>query len=803
VASRIRSRLRNGGGSVIPANVSAPEFTGAMTTGKTLTVVPGTWAGDPTLTYQWKANGSNIVGATNTTYILQAAEEGADITVVESDSVSGTSATSAARGPVQSETDIVAEVETDLTAASVWSKLDAIWLLQSTEALSKVNLKNPGTFNLAASGVGTPTWTAGSGFRSVSNGVWSSGFNPTTAASPNFTQDSNHLFLFCATDAVNTVASMGADTVALNPRTTNTTDYNFPTRHRNGISGTPVNTGGHQWDALGTHLCTRDNSSTWWTGREGEFSLEHTQASNALGNFDIYFAAYNAGSIQRDTTRYFMAGSIGSALTQANALALHKAVTKCLVKLGHITPKVEAPVTGVPQSTSVKVAADIRWGYAGMQTRLVVATSADTNFTNPVFRGDVETLAWAGAKIPVMHEATGLSASTAYRARIEILGYAPNSTDNPVVTFTTAPSVAAGFSFALASCSNVHTVTTTAATGQAELVFEAMASMTSLKFWRHLGDFHYDDNVDADAVYLAKLAADPTALKRNSRYYVRGFLKYGFVKAVNAFLPLHMIPDDHDFVFNDYTNNTAITGSDYATCAAAANTALKERIPGPATLAHSSLHAGVQDYGPYVRFLTMDTRTQRRITGTGSVLGNASDTFDQVQWVKDQVTDASADGIKLLFIDCSCTWTGSANDGFGFDADWAVERTSLADHFKTVLDANTGMKIIMLVGDMHRFTADDGSTSGVFTTGATQIPRFIEIVGSPLNSTVLDTGSGSWDGVATKYAPGTSSVDYAQLVTTIEVDAANEHLTIKNYDCATGSAVLQATYSTTDLADWQ
>lgn len=807
---RSRDRLRAGGitAANLRANLRAPEITGRPTVGLVLTKVPGVWTNTPTVTQQWKADGVAIGGATGTTYTLLAGQENAVITVTETADYGGGStltATSDATAAVITEATAVAAVQTDLTAAGVWAKLDAIWILQSTEALSKVNLKNPGTYNLAVA-AGTPTWTAGSGFRSAAGGRWTSGFNPTTAPSPKFTQDSNHLFMFCATDVANTLAAMGAETVALNPRTTNNTDYNFPTRHRNGIAATPVNTGGFV-DALGTHSCTRSSSTKWWTVREGEYQLEHTQTSQALGNFELYFGSYNAATPQTDTTRYYMAGAIGSALTQAEALAEHKATTKCLVRLGHVTPRIEAPVTGVPRSNEVTVAADVRWADDNMRVRLVVTTDADTTFANPVFRGDPVDVDWAGAHCPVQATATGLAANTAYRWRFEILGFAPNSTDNPVCTFTTAPAAAAAFSFALVSCSNVSNVTTTAATGQAELVFEALAPLTSLKFWRHLGDFSYDDNTDGDdAYYLAQLAADPTYLKRSSRYYVRAFLKYAFTKAINAFLPLHLIPDDHDFVFNDYTNDTAIPGSTYATCATAANTALIERIPRPANILHSTLHAGYQDYGPKVRFLTMDTRTQRRTAGTGSLLGNASDTYNQVQAIKDQVTQAASDGIKILFIECSCTWTGSANDGFGFDADWAVERTSLSDHFKTVLDANPNMKIVMLVGDMHRVSVDDGTNCAVHTTGAARIPRFIEIVGSPLNSTVLynayPVSAPKWNGADSYYAPGTLTVDYAQLVTTIEVDAANEQLTIKQYDCSSGSAVLQATYNTTDLTDW-
>lgn len=55
-----------------PINVTAPTITGTAQVGQTLTSVPGTWTGGPTFTRQWKADGVNIAGATDTTYVVHA-----------------------------------------------------------------------------------------------------------------------------------------------------------------------------------------------------------------------------------------------------------------------------------------------------------------------------------------------------------------------------------------------------------------------------------------------------------------------------------------------------------------------------------------------------------------------------------------------------------------------------------------------------------------------------------------------------------------------------------------------------------
>lgn len=88
----------NVAGGTAPSNTVAPAVTGTTTTGQTLTCTTGTWTGDPTITYayQWKRNGSNISGATSSTYVLQVADEGTSVkcTVTATNGVGSASADS-------------------------------------------------------------------------------------------------------------------------------------------------------------------------------------------------------------------------------------------------------------------------------------------------------------------------------------------------------------------------------------------------------------------------------------------------------------------------------------------------------------------------------------------------------------------------------------------------------------------------------------------------------------------------------------------------------------------------------------
>lgn len=72
-------------GPVLPANVTPPAVPVSASEGTVLNVTPGTWTGSPTptLSYQWRRDGSAISGATNTSYTVVAADLNATLTVVE------------------------------------------------------------------------------------------------------------------------------------------------------------------------------------------------------------------------------------------------------------------------------------------------------------------------------------------------------------------------------------------------------------------------------------------------------------------------------------------------------------------------------------------------------------------------------------------------------------------------------------------------------------------------------------------------------------------------------------------------
>ncbi len=71
--------------NAVAPTVGTPSISGTTTVGSTLTASLGAVTGipTPTVTYQWRRNGVDISGATNTTYVLVSADAGKNITFVQ------------------------------------------------------------------------------------------------------------------------------------------------------------------------------------------------------------------------------------------------------------------------------------------------------------------------------------------------------------------------------------------------------------------------------------------------------------------------------------------------------------------------------------------------------------------------------------------------------------------------------------------------------------------------------------------------------------------------------------------------
>jgi hypothetical protein len=174
------------GGTGIPVNTVAPVISGTTTLGSVLTTTNGTWTAKPaaTFTYQWKRNGSNIVGATNSTYTIVNDDGTTNITceVTATNDFGSASATSNTLAiPAFTDADAQAFITaasitnptqqsaintlvTDLKGYGVWTKMKALYpFVGGTASSHKFNLKDPRDLDAA--------------FRLVFNGGWTHSSN--------------------------------------------------------------------------------------------------------------------------------------------------------------------------------------------------------------------------------------------------------------------------------------------------------------------------------------------------------------------------------------------------------------------------------------------------------------------------------------------------------------------------------------------------------------------------------------------------------------------------------------------------
>lgn len=208
-----------------PINTVAPALSGTAQDGQTMTCSQGLWTGNPTPTYayQWKRNGSNIIGATSSSYLLVTADVGQSIkcTVTATNAVGSTNSDSNTVTPIAA---VDADAQAFITAASitnptqqsaintlvvdlkgygVWTKMKALYpFVGGTASSHKFNLKNPLDTDAA--------------FRLVFNGGWT---HSSTGATPNGTnayadtyltnnllgQNNNHISAYSRTN--NTILS--------------------------------------------------------------------------------------------------------------------------------------------------------------------------------------------------------------------------------------------------------------------------------------------------------------------------------------------------------------------------------------------------------------------------------------------------------------------------------------------------------------------------------------------------------------------------------------------------------------------
>ena len=210
--------------AALPVNTAAPVISGSLTVGSTLSCTQGTWSNSPTsYAYQWQRGGTNISGATSSTYVTVTADGGTSVgCLVTATNASGSASQASntlaiASGSGHSAQALaylartvggneggngtnIANLIDGLVSDGVWAKLDCLYVLaQQNETDAKLNLigtsyglTQVGSLERPGPRSGSLVFAAYAGFSGFNtlNSYLDTGLNPFTATSLNFVQNS-------------------------------------------------------------------------------------------------------------------------------------------------------------------------------------------------------------------------------------------------------------------------------------------------------------------------------------------------------------------------------------------------------------------------------------------------------------------------------------------------------------------------------------------------------------------------------------------------------------------------------------
>jgi hypothetical protein len=213
-----------------------------------------------------------------------------------------------------------------LKAAGVWTKLDALYMFAAADSQAGlINWKAPGTYD--ATLVNAPAFTADQGFTGAATKYLDSGFNPFSAPSPKFVQDSACAFAHANTnvDVDGGIIGTFNGSIIIFPRLSGS----FYLRVNNGVNNlTAAST-----DSTGFWSVNRSAASAQEAYKNGASVNTNTGASAAFVSQAVKFLyAQN-----KYWTGQVSAGGIGQHLSAAEQTALYNALNTYLVGVGAVS----------------------------------------------------------------------------------------------------------------------------------------------------------------------------------------------------------------------------------------------------------------------------------------------------------------------------------------------------------------------------------------------------------------------------------------------------------------------------------
>jgi hypothetical protein len=161
--------------------------------------------------------------------------------------------------------------------ANIWDELDIYKNYAVADSqLSLINWKNPGTFNGTA--VNSPTFTPYRGYTgNGSNAYITTNFNPATATTPKFVQNSGTIFARSLTNSASLVSIWGDTSVGFNNN-----GYVDDTSTAMRINSSSTNISANSGNTIGLWSCTRSASNAQELYKNGSSVGSNTSVSTAV-----------------------------------------------------------------------------------------------------------------------------------------------------------------------------------------------------------------------------------------------------------------------------------------------------------------------------------------------------------------------------------------------------------------------------------------------------------------------------------------------------------------------------------------
>lgn len=373
-----------------------------------------------------------------------------------------------------------------------------------------------------------------------------------------------------------------------------------------------------------------------------------SQAVGAIATKGIQASAGATGTVSFGTTPSTSLNTLGWQLALRPAAAA-ASPTLMYTVLGAVTDAGASIRARCSDTTSIRLKVATN---SSLTTGVVFSSSASTDSDGT-----------AGASV------TGLSPDTAYYYGVEMTGPGGTVTTSAYGPFTTwpTPGTPESFSFAFGSCHSYAETTSSAA-------FTRISARNPRLFF-HLGDFHYADNTStSQASHLNDLATQINQLSG--------------LKTLMANVPTVYSKSDHD---------TGDNGSFPGTQTAPNRAAHLQTFPSYTRPDSNGLyHSFVLGR---IRFIVLDTRYFAAPDGS-TRLGAT-----QKAWLKDQLIEAEP--VKIIVQES--TWIDDRPAVLGDDTwQWFnAERTEIGNYIQSTAVG----KVVMLMGDQHALSADNGSNN--------------------------------------------------------------------------------------------